>query len=351
MEPSEDEGPARGKLRADAVLVAVTVVWGSSFVVMRHALETAPPFALIFWRFATALALAAAAVAILRRRRPAGLLRDGTVLGTLLAAGQSLQVLGQAETTATKAAFLTGLAVVLTPFVAVFRTKRLPTLENGLGIALASVGFLLLTFPGRGGAFQRGDLWVAAGSVVLRVLWRRARRAGGEARRALVDDRPALLRRRRSRRASHWRCRAAPLSATHVGSLEARPIPWSGGFPWSVAYLGSVCTLAGFLGWTWSQGRMSAIHGAIILALEPVWATLLAAWLLRRSSASAESPERSWCSPGSSYRSCACAARPERLRRIGDTGIGVLQVEENDHVPQTREERPKLRSRRSRAPA
>jgi drug/metabolite transporter (DMT)-like permease len=74
--------------------------------------------------------------------------------------------------------------------------------------------------------------------------------------------------------------RAAPLSATHVGSLEARPIPWSGGFPWTVAYLGSVCTLAGFLGWTWSQGRMSAIHGAIILALEPVWASLLAAWLL-----------------------------------------------------------------------
>ena len=279
MEPSEDEGPAGGKLRADAVLVAVTVVWGSSYVVMRHALETAPPFALIFWRFATALALAAAAVAILRRRRPAGLLRDGTVLGTLLAAGQSLQVLGQAETTATKAAFLTGLAVVLTPFVAVFRTKRLPTLENGLGIALASVGFLLLTFPGRGGVFQRGDLWVAAGSVLFAFYGvELAERAGQHdalwltiVQLSFVVALAAGL---------ELALRAAPLSATHVGSLEARPIPWSGGFPWTVAYLGSVCTLAGFLGWTWSQGRMSAIHGAIILALEPVWASLLAAWLL-----------------------------------------------------------------------
>jgi len=40
------------------------------------------------------------------------------------------------------------------------------------------------------------------------------------------------------------------------------------------------CTVLTFIGWTWSQGRMSAVHGAIILALEPVFATLFAAWLL-----------------------------------------------------------------------
>ena len=75
--------------------------------------------------------------------------------------------------------------------------------------------------------------------------------------------------------------RSPILSALPDAALEARPIPWAGSFPGSVAYLGSLCTLAGFLGWTWSQGRMSAIHGAIILALEPVWASLLATWLLR----------------------------------------------------------------------
>ncbi|HSS45766.1 MAG TPA: EamA family transporter, partial [Thermoanaerobaculia bacterium] len=45
--------------------------------------------------------------------------------------------------------------------------------------------------------------------------------------------------------------------------------------------LGSFCTAGAFLGCAWAQGRMSAIHGAIILALEPVAAALLAAWLLR----------------------------------------------------------------------
>jgi len=75
--------------------------------------------------------------------------------------------------------------------------------------------------------------------------------------------------------------RSPILSGLHAAALESRPIPWAGSFPGSVIYLGSLCTLAAFLGWTWSQGRMSAIHGAIILALEPVVATLLAAWLLK----------------------------------------------------------------------
>ena len=40
-----------------AVLIGVTVVWGSSFVVVRHALDTAPPLALLFWRFLLASAI------------------------------------------------------------------------------------------------------------------------------------------------------------------------------------------------------------------------------------------------------------------------------------------------------
>jgi drug/metabolite transporter (DMT)-like permease len=70
------------------------------------------------------------------------------------------------------------------------------------------------------------------------------------------------------------------VAASPPGVLEARPIPWHSDFPVSTAYLAAVCTFLGFLGWTWSQGRMSAIHGAILLALEPVFAALFAAWFL-----------------------------------------------------------------------
>src|SRR5713226_5171767 len=151
-------------LRADAVLVAVTFVWGSSFIVVKNVLREAPPLAFLFLRFGLAALLLAPLLA--RRKRTSGLLRDGVVVGSLLASGMTLQVVGQLDTTASKAAFLTGLSVVLTPFAAYLRTRRLPTLENGIGIVLASAGFLLLTFPKEGGPLRRGDLFVVASSVL-----------------------------------------------------------------------------------------------------------------------------------------------------------------------------------------
>lgn len=280
MQGIEEEGPPRAKLRADAVLLAVTIVWGSSFVVVRHALDTAPPLGLLFWRFALASVLAAVPLLARGQPPPQGFLHDALVLGALLSLGMCLQVVGQAETSASKAAFLTGLAVVLTPFVAVLRTRHLPTIENGIGITLASIGFFLLTFPGGGAPWQRGDLWVGACGVVFAFYGvELAQRAGRHdtlwltaVMLALVTVTAGVL---------SLALRAPALSHVPAAALEARPIPWRGSFPGSVAYLSSLCTLAAFLGWTWSQGRMSAIHGAIILAIEPVVASLLAAWLLK----------------------------------------------------------------------
>ncbi|HEV2064771.1 MAG TPA: DMT family transporter, partial [Thermoanaerobaculia bacterium] len=243
----------------------------------RNALEDAPPLALLFWRFLLAAVLAAACVA--RRPRPRAALRDGLVLGAILALGMSLQVVGQADTTASKAAFLTGLAVVLTPFVAVLRTRRMPSLPNGIGIALASVGFLLLTLPAAGGPVNRGDLFVFACGVVFAFYGVELAERGGRhdalwltAIQMSVTAAVAL--------ALSLALRFPALASIPAAALEARPLPMRGGFLLSVVYLGSVCTVLAFIGWTWSQGRMSAVHGAIILALEPVFAALFAAWLL-----------------------------------------------------------------------
>lgn len=264
-------------LRADVVLLVVTIVWGSSFVVVRHALDTAPPFFLLFCRFA--LGAAFLAPLLWRRARPVALGRDGWILGALLALEMSLQVSGQAGTTATNAGFLTGLACVVTPFVAVARTRRMPTIGNGIGIALASVGFLLLTFPGRGASFQRGDLLVAASAVVLAVYAVELAERGSR-HDALWLTGAQLSIAALGAGALSLLVRSPLFSGTVAATLESRPVDWHGPFPGSVLYLGLFCTFLAFLGWTWAQGRMSAIHGAILLALEPVVAWLLAAWLL-----------------------------------------------------------------------
>ena len=273
----ETSRPPPGGFRADAALIAVTFVWGSSFVVVRHALDDAPPLALLFWRFLVGAVLVAAIVA--RRPKPLRAVKDGLILGSILALGMSLQVVGQAETTASKAAFLTGLAVVLTPFVAVFRTRKLPSVENAAGIALASAGFFLLTFPSAGGPVGRGDLFVFACGVVFAFYGvELAQRAGRHD--ALWLTAIQLVVTAAVAGVLSLALRLPALSGVPAAALESRPIDWRGGFPVSVAYLGSVCTVFAFLGWTWAQGRMSAVHGAIILALEPVFAALFAAWLL-----------------------------------------------------------------------
>ena len=265
------------RLAADAVLVSATVVWGSSFVVVKNVVRDSPPLAFLFWRFL----LAALIVLLLTRGKgiTTALLRDGAAVGFLLAAGMTLQVIGQTETTASKAAFLTGLSVVLTPFAAFLRSRRLPSLENGAGITLASVGFFLLTFPRGGGPFNRGDLFMTACGVAFAfyIVELGERTAGHDSLRltgvqlAVVAFSAGIL---------SLLLRTPLLSDLHAAQTESRPLVWQGTFLWSVLYLGTIGAVGTFLAQTWAQRHMSATHAAIIFALEPVVAALLAAQFL-----------------------------------------------------------------------
>lgn len=265
------------RLRADAVLLAATVVWGSSFIVIKSVVRDSPPMGFVFWRFLLA-ALLLVPLAAGRRRTP-GLWRDGAAAGALLAAGMSFQVLGQTETTASKAAFLTGLSVVLTPFAAYVRTRRLPSLENGVGITLASVGFLLLTFPRGGGPFNRGDaLLTACGVVFAFYIVELGERTRAHDSVPLTGVQMAVV--ALAAGAISLLLRAPFFSGWPAAAAEARPIAWQGTFLWSVLYLGSVGAVGTFLAQTWAQRHMSATHAAIIFAVEPVVAALLAAQFL-----------------------------------------------------------------------
>ncbi len=268
-------------LRADAVLVGVTLVWGTSFVVVKNAFETSPPLQFLFWRFLIASAILTS-ILIARRRavRSPGMWRDGIVIGLLLAGGMGLEVLGIPETTASKAAFLTGLSVVLTPLAAYLRTRQFPSAENAAGITLAAAGFVLLTFPVGGGPFNRGDAFLTGCGIAFAfyivelairsprhdVFWFTAVQLGSV---TIVAAIASFL------------FRLPALAGLPEAALEARPVLWQGTFLWSVLYLASIGTVGTFLFQTWAQARMSATHAAVLFALEPVFAALFAAWLLR----------------------------------------------------------------------
>jgi drug/metabolite transporter (DMT)-like permease len=264
-------------LRADAALVAVTLVWGSSFVVIRNALQESPPFPFLFWRFvlATLLLLPFA----LRRPSTSGLARDGIVLGLVYAASLSLQFAGQVETTASNAGFLAGLSVVLTPFVAYVRTRRLPSVENGAGFALAGAGFFLLTLPAGRLAFARGDLLVLASSVFFALyIVEVAARAGSHDALRLTLLQLAVIAGFAGALAIVFRAPAVETLIRPPG--EDRPFLWTTPVTLSLIYLASVGGVGVFVAQNWAQRHMSATHAAILFALEPVFAALLAAWLL-----------------------------------------------------------------------
>jgi drug/metabolite transporter (DMT)-like permease len=271
-ETDVEREPLATRWRADAVLVVVTAVWGLSFVVVKNVLREAPPLPFLFWRFAAAGAMTG--LLVRGRRRGPGLVRDGVALGALLALGMGLQVVGQVETTASKAAFLTGLASVLTPLAAWIRLRRLPTRENGIGIVLAGAGFVLLTFPSGRLSVDRGDLFILACAVAFAFyLVELSERAPRQDPLWLAGVQFAVV-------AASSAVVLGLLRAAGAARVAARPMSWNDGLVASVFYLASVGTLGTFVGQAWAQRHISATHAAILFTLEPVFAALLAWWLL-----------------------------------------------------------------------
>ncbi len=151
--------------KADRYLIAITLIWGSTFSITKFTLNDLPPMVLQGTRFA----LAALMVGIYTfrdiRATSKSSLRAGLILGALLGGGFALQTVGLVQTTASKAGFLTGTMVVFTPLLQMAIERRMPSWGNMLGVLIVAVGLYLFTMPG-GEAFNEGDVLVLLCAVV-----------------------------------------------------------------------------------------------------------------------------------------------------------------------------------------
>jgi drug/metabolite transporter (DMT)-like permease len=134
--------------RPTLALVGVTAIWGSTFVVVKDAVEKMPVTDFLTWRFG----LAALVMLLLRPRSVAALgpagRRAGALVGLALGAGYLLQTLGLQHTSAAVSGFITGMFVVLTPLgSALLLRSRVPLGAWG-AVALATVGLALLSLHG-----------------------------------------------------------------------------------------------------------------------------------------------------------------------------------------------------------
>ena len=148
------------RLQADLCIVALSAIWGSTFVVIKWALDDISPFLYILLRFAAAsvpLYFLVAKGALSGETRRATLV-GGLVTGLLLFTGFSLQTVGIQYTTAARSAFITGMYVIFTPLLSILLRLRRPSLNSILGAILALSGLHLLTNPtADGGGFGKGE--------------------------------------------------------------------------------------------------------------------------------------------------------------------------------------------------
>lgn len=132
-------------------LVGVAAVWGATFVVVKDAVELYPLYGFLALRFVIAvIALMVILPSSLVRMR-VSVLGVGVLAGLLLAAGYILQTWGLEDTSASKAAFLTGLFVVMTPLLQAVLLRRRPRVATLAGVVLAFGGLWLLSGGGAGG--------------------------------------------------------------------------------------------------------------------------------------------------------------------------------------------------------
>jgi drug/metabolite transporter (DMT)-like permease len=266
------------KPRAELVLVGVTILWGSTFIVTKDIVRDTPPLLYLVVRFG----LAALIFLPLHLRRIGNrrLLVDGAVLGVLNSLGLILQVIGQAHTTASKSAFITSLNTPLVPLVslAIYRTR--PSLPQLAAIALATLGLVLLTYPTGGGRWNAGDLYTAGCAIIYSFtivqIARRAPRHPAGPLTAVQIAVAALTFAGALVVVEALIATTAPAQLPDFAQLEARRLVFSPRLVAELVYMALACTVATFVLQTWAMARMSATHAAIVFALEPVFATAIA---------------------------------------------------------------------------
>jgi drug/metabolite transporter (DMT)-like permease len=244
------------RTKAEALLLLITLIWGSTFVVVKGALSDASPLAFIAVRFSLAGALLFALAARGRLDREA--LGPGLVLGVFLSGGYLCQTTGLLYTTASKSAFITGFSVILVPVILVFRGARLrPAAAVGASLGLAGLYFLVI--PSGLEGVNRGDVLTMIGSVSFAfhiVL------VGHYARLSFLHLVPVQV----------LLVGLVALAASQfAGGLALR---WSPRLLLALAITSVLATAFAFTVQSWAQQYTPAAHTALIFALEPLFAAI-----------------------------------------------------------------------------
>ena len=263
-----DKAHIKRQLQADGALAVVTLIWGSTFPLVKDVVQQVPPMTFLSVRFMLGAVALAIITVIARRWRGLTLreLRWGLLIGLFLWAGYALQTLGLQLTTASNGGFITGLSVVFVPIFGFFLFRQKPRGWALLGVAMATVGLTLLSLRlDEGLRINMGDALVFGCAL------------------AFAMQIVAIA------HVASWAdpFRLALVQITTAGLLNAisalvveRPLGGLGIEIWAAAaFLGIAATTLAIVIMVSVQRFTSAVHTALIFTLEPVFAAMFAFWL------------------------------------------------------------------------
>jgi len=143
--------------KSELILLLAASIWGFAFVAQRIGMDYVGPFTYNGIRFALGgISLIPFLIVGIRRQKNkiaatastdftlSMVIKSGVIAGVILFSGASLQQVGLVYTTAGKAGFITGLYVVIVPFIGLF-WKQKSGAGTWIGALLAAVGLYFLS--------------------------------------------------------------------------------------------------------------------------------------------------------------------------------------------------------------
>lgn len=262
--------------RSLALLLLTTLIWGTTFPLLKDVVATLSPAALVSSRFliAALLLLPCCRFRQLNRR----LLGHGGLLGLVAFLSYLTQVVGLETISANRAAFITSLNVVMVPLLS-WLLGRGVTLKSFAAAGLAFAGIAVMSWEA--GAISWGDLWVLGCAVSYAVYILLIE--------AVASQHPPLQ-----------------LTVVQLVTIALLGLLWVALTGWSLAgwslaggnlaggnqfaavashwptllYLGVMATAVTTFTQVVAQRHLSATEAAIIYTLEPVFAVLFSFWWL-----------------------------------------------------------------------
>lgn len=248
------------RITAALLLLLATFFWGMTFVVVKDAIARVGVFVFLSQRFLASFLILAAVAGWSGRMPDGGTIARGVTLGAVLFPVYTFQTIALRHTSASNAAFLSGLGIVIVPALSTLLLRQRTTGGLWTAIGLAVAGLMLLTTDGRWErTLNRGDLLSVACAFCIAV--------------------HLVLAARFSQRGNIAWLTALQIGVVALCSLVVAAIQggqvfvWRADLFWPLAFCILPATAFAFLALMTTQRVLSPTHSAVILCMEPVFAT------------------------------------------------------------------------------